>query len=345
MKKVVSVILAVLMLAVGTAAFADNAEAKKETVKAYYDFGVTVTFPEEYRDLIGNVYVDNYGMLNENPEIRLLEYSYSSLPKEEFKTGVTKIMSGTATEEESEEFWKDWGSLALVVSVKNGSFDDAGMILSLLSLRESIDRENVTELATVEDTHYYIYIGGEEEYVKSLDEEHAGDYAAAKELILKAYQAAEYYPPADPMKAIVGTTLSFETADLEGNAVKSEDLFAENEITMVNIWATWCGPCTGELEELGNIHRRLQEKNCGIVGIVTDDDVADAAAKSLISEKNVSYPNLCVSEDMDVLDYVDAIPTTLFVDKNGVILCEPIIGAAVTEYEKTVDELLAAQGS
>ena len=62
--------------------------------------------------------------------------------------------------------------------------------------------------------------------------------------------------------------LHFETADIDGNPVKSENLFSAHAVTMINIWATWCGPCKKELEELGNMHRRLETKNAAIVGII-----------------------------------------------------------------------------
>ena len=64
----------------------------------------------------------------------------------------------------------------------------------------------------------------------------------------------------------------------------------------------------------------------------------------MVKENGLEYPNVCESEDMYVLLSIKAVPTTVFVDRNGVILGEPIIGAAVGEYEKTIDELLAAQG-
>ena len=58
--------------------------------------------------------------------------------------------------------------------------------------------------------------------------------------------------------------------------ISSAELFAKNEITMVNIWATWCGPCVGELGELQELHTRMQEKECGIVGLLDDDKLEEA---------------------------------------------------------------------
>ena len=72
-----------------------------------------------------------------------------------------------------------------------------------------------------------------------------------REKLGEAMKNAEYFVPVVPGEGLVGKTLSFETTDLDGNTVKSEDLFAQHELTMVNIWTTWCGPCKGELAGLG----------------------------------------------------------------------------------------------
>ena len=93
MKKTVCVLLAVLVLAGGTTAFAADGNNGKETVIPYYDIGVTVTMPPAYRDVIGNIYTDNYGMLTDDPELRVLEYSYSSLPKETFRNSIFPLNS------------------------------------------------------------------------------------------------------------------------------------------------------------------------------------------------------------------------------------------------------------
>ena len=344
MKKMVCVLLAVLVLAGGATAFAADGNSGKETVIPYYDIGVTVTMPPAYREVIGNIYTDNYGMLTDDPELRVLEYSYSSLPKETFRKEIIDLQTGTRDREEKKEFWDAWGPLAMVFSIKNGDLDYAGAILSIVDSQIALDAEHVTELGTADDYHFYLYMGDTGAYAGTLDEEHAKDYAAAREMIKEAYLSAEYYAPADPMKAMVGTTLAFETKDLDGSTVTSEELFGENEITMVHVWATWNDACKEELKELAEIHRHLQEKGCGIVGVVTDGVVDPEAAKSLVKENGLEYPNVFESEDMYVLSSIKAVPTTVFVDRNGVILGEPIIGAAAGEYEKTADALLAAQG-
>lgn len=124
--------------------------------------------------------------------------------------------------------------------------------------------------------------------------------------------------------------------------MKSEDLFSAHAVTMINIWATWCGPCKKELEELGNMHRRLESKHCAIVGICDDAREKTDDCKTLISKNNLTYINLLPYEGMEELA-VESLPTTFFVDREGKILTYPIIGvpADISEYEKTIDSLLA----
>ena len=133
--------------------------------------------------------------------------------------------------------------------------------------------------------------------------------------------------------------------DTEGNIITSGDLFSSNKITMVNIWASWCGPCIRELPELQAISERLKEQNCGVIGLLYDGDGEEAleTAKKLMTDNGVSYPVILPPENVDSLFPLEAFPTTYFVDSEGKIVSEPIVGAYVDQYETTVDALLAAE--
>lgn len=157
---------------------------------------------------------------------------------------------------------------------------------------------------------------------------------------------AEFIGPQIAGADLVGKTIRFETKDINGNPVKSEDLFSAHEVTMINIWATWCGPCKKELEELGNIHRRLETKNAAVVGICDDGVDKTDECKALIAEKNLTYINLLPYEGMDELK-VESLPTTFFVNREGTIMTYPVIGVPgdISEYEKTVDSLLAGEAA
>ena len=88
-----------------------------------------------------------------------------------------------------------------------------------------------------------------------------------------------------------GTEIHFETTDLDGNPVRSEELFAGHPVTMINLWATWCGPCINELPELEKINQEPAEQNCQIIGIVTDatNDEKIKKGKDLVEKPGLFF--------------------------------------------------------
>ena len=134
--------------------------------------------------------------------------------------------------------------------------------------------------------------------------------------------------------------LSFTTKTLEGKEITSKELFQDNEITVVNVWASWCKPCVRELEELSKLHTRLQKLDCGVVGVLYDGDTALEEGQAIAEEKGVNYPLVLPCEEMGRLIELKVFPTTFFIDSEGKPVGEAIAGAKVDEYEKTVQELL-----
>ena len=149
--------------------------------------------------------------------------------------------------------------------------------------------------------------------------------------------------------AAADSVLSFETTDLEGNTVRSEDIFSENRITMVNIWGTFCGPCISEMPSLEELNGRLDEKDCGVIGIVCDvagheDTGQIETAKEIIGTTGVTYQNLLPWDGFDEALPAMFIPMTYFVNAEGQLTGEPSVGAkGADEYEALVDEILQKQ--
>ncbi len=151
----------------------------------------------------------------------------------------------------------------------------------------------------------------------------------------------EVIPPSEPGTDVI----SFETADLDGAAVKSADIFGKNKITMINIWASWCGPCQSELPALERLSAELNDMGCGLIGILDDGDTDDgrASAASIMEALGITYPvlisNSSIREQLTFRYY----PTTFFVDSEGRLVGEPIIGAQVDSYLPAVQALLASR--
>ena len=147
---------------------------------------------------------------------------------------------------------------------------------------------------------------------------------------------------------------SFEGKDLDGNEVKSDELFSANAVTVVNFWFTTCNPCVGELSELDALNKELAEKGGSLIGVNTftldGDEKAISEAKDVLAKKGATYQNVYFDSDGEAGKFttnIFAYPTTYVVDRSGNIVGEPIVGA-ITEkkqaetLQKLIEQALAA---
>ena len=140
---------------------------------------------------------------------------------------------------------------------------------------------------------------------------------------------------------------AFEGKDLDGNTVKSSELFAKNAVTVVNFWFTTCNPCVGELGELDALNKELAEKGGALIGVNTftldGDETAISEAKDVLAKKGATYQNVYFASNGEAGKFttnIFAYPTTYVVDRNGNIVGDPIVGAIT---EKKQAEALQAQ--
>ena len=147
---------------------------------------------------------------------------------------------------------------------------------------------------------------------------------------------------------------AFEGKDLDGNPVKSDELFSANAVTVVNFWFTTCNPCVGELSELDALNKELAEKGGALIGVNTftldGDEAAISEAKDVLAKKGATYQNVYFDSDGEAGKFttnIFAYPTTYVVDRSGNIVGEPIVGA-ITEkkqaetLQKLIEQTLAA---
>ena len=146
----------------------------------------------------------------------------------------------------------------------------------------------------------------------------------------------------------------FEGKDLDGNTVKSNELFSANAVTVVNFWFTTCNPCVGELSELDALNKELAEKGGSLIGVNTftldGDEAAISEAKNVLAKKGATYQNVYFDSDGEAGKFttnIFAYPTTYVIDRSGNIVGEPIVGA-ITEkkqaetLQKLIEQTLAA---
>ena len=147
---------------------------------------------------------------------------------------------------------------------------------------------------------------------------------------------------------------AFEGKDLDGNPVKSDELFSANAVTVVNFWFTTCNPCVGELAELDALNKELAQKGGALIGVNTftldGNEAAISEAKDVLAKKGATYQNVYFPSDGEAGKFatnIFAYPTTYVVDRSGNIVGDPIVGA-ITEkkqaetLQKLIDQALAA---
>ena len=146
---------------------------------------------------------------------------------------------------------------------------------------------------------------------------------------------------------------SFEGKDLDGNEVKSDELFSANAVTVVNFWFTTCSPCVGELGELDALNKELADKGGALIGVnaftLDGDETAIADAKDVLAKKGATYQNVYFGSGGAAGKFVEnifAFPTTYVVDRNGNIVGDPIVGAVTEEkqaeaLQKLIDQAIA----
>lgn len=140
--------------------------------------------------------------------------------------------------------------------------------------------------------------------------------------------------------------ISFTGQDMEGNQVSS-DVFSNVRLTMVNVWATYCNPCLSEMPELGELAGAYGEGEFQIIGIISDvmegaDQETIDAAKDLIEQTGAGYTHLLLNESVyrALLTEVSVVPTTFFIDENGVVV-DTVLGAMdKSAWEERINALL-----
>lgn len=140
---------------------------------------------------------------------------------------------------------------------------------------------------------------------------------------------------------------AFTATDLDGSTV-TESIFSEKDLTVLNIWGTFCGPCIGEMPELGEWAKEMPD-NVQIVGLIIDingeeDTEHRDLAVDITQQAGVDFTNLIANADFaPILKDVIGVPTTLFIDGEGTLVGDPIIGADVDGYKKFVEDYLSEQ--
>ncbi len=151
-------------------------------------------------------------------------------------------------------------------------------------------------------------------------------------------------PENEAEKEPIGILSKFSTTDIDGSSV-NESVLAEYDLTMVNVWATFCAPCINEMPDLGEIAAEYKEQGVQILGLVSDVLNSDGSlsesqistASDIVDTTKANYIHMLPSDDlMGLLSQISSVPTTFFVDKNGNLVGEVYVGSNSKEDWKTI---------
>jgi len=142
---------------------------------------------------------------------------------------------------------------------------------------------------------------------------------------------------------------NFQAKDINGEVVDNE-IFKDSKLTMVNIWGTFCPPCVYEMPELQRLSEEMKDQGVAVVGIIGDTPDADneEAARAIIAEKGVEFINIIPDDAIigGLLMYIEAYPTSIFVDGKGNIVGAPVVGAhAAEDYKEIIEGMLSQMDS
>ena len=199
---------------------------------------------------------------------------------------------------------------------------------------------------------------GEAEKIRDIGNKLAALEEKYPEIVQKSLDSDMNMPADKDMDTMPDSSLpkfpAFEGKDLDGNTVKSSDLFSGKAVTVVNFWFTTCGPCVGELGDLDALNKELSGKGGALIGInaftLDGNEAAISDAKDVLAQSGATYQNVYFDSGSEAGKFVEniyAYPTTYVVNRSGRIVGDPIVGAITSKaqadaLQAQIDKALAA---
>ena len=280
--------------------------------------------------------ISNEGWNDTADAIKYAYISWSEMTEEQKEAEVDKL--GTA--------YDDWcNSLAKIGVI--GIYDED----SEKELDEITGCTEHKEIGSSSDGKYKYYLSTNKDADESLKKEVEEIDVTLTEMT-PFQQLSAFDQPQDTSNAGDSTTVGkFETKGVDGKDY-TEKVFSDYDLTLVNIFTTWCSPCVNEIPELEKLYEEMKDKGVGVVGVVLDtvgddgkqDDATVKKAGVLQEKTKASYPFLIPDSTMmnGRLNGISAFPETFFVDKDGNIVGETYSGShSLDEWKKIVEKELA----
>ena len=304
----------------------------------YPFLGLSMKLPEE---LLKQIKAQTIAMItnevwNDNADaIKYAYISWSEMTEEQKEAEVDKM--GTA--------YDDWyNSLAKVGAI--GIYDED----SEKELDKITGCTEHKEIGSSSDGKYKYYLSTNKDADKSLKKEVEEIDVTLTEMTPFQHHFAFDQLQETSNEGDSTTVGKFKTKGVDGKDY-TEKVFSDYDLTLVNVFTTWCSPCVNEIPELEKLYEEMKEKGVGVVGVVLDtvgDDAKqneDTVKKAgVLQEKTkASYPFLVPDSTMmnGRLNGVSAFPETFFVDKEGNIVGETYSGShTLDEWKEIVEKEL-----
>ena len=305
----------------------------------YPFLGLTMKLPKE---LLKQIKAQTIAMIsnegwNENGDVIKYAYlSWNEMTEEQKEEEVDKL--GTA--------YEDWcNSLGKIGVI--GVYDED----SQKKLDEITGCTEHKEIGSSSDGKYKYYLSTKKDAEESLKKEVEEIDVTLTEMTPPQQLSAFDQPQDTSSNAEDSTTVGkFETKGIDGKDY-TEKVFSDYDLTLVNIFTTWCSPCVNEIPELEKLYEEMKEKGVGVVGVVLDtvgddgkqDEETVKKAGVLQDKTKASYPFLIPDSTMmnGRLNGISAFPETFFVDKDGNIVGETYTGShTLDEWKEIVEKEL-----
>ena len=305
----------------------------------YPFLGLTMKLPKE---LLKQIKAQTIAMIsnegwNENGDVIKYAYlSWNEMTEEQKEEEVDKL--GTA--------YEDWcNSLGKIGVI--GVYDED----SQKKLDEITGCTEHKEIGSSSDGKYKYYLSTNKDAEESMKKEVEEIDVTLTEMTPPQQLSAFDQPQDTSSNAEDSTTVGkFETKGIDGKDY-TEKVFSDYDLTLVNIFTTWCSPCVNEIPELEKLYEEMKEKGVGVVGVVLDtvgddgkqDEETVKKAGVLQDKTKASYPFLIPDSTMmnGRLNGISAFPETFFVDKEGNIVGETYTGShTLDEWKEIVEKEL-----
>ena len=306
----------------------------------YAFLGLKFSLPQKLLDQIKDqsiAMITNEVWSDDASTVQYANFTWSEMTEEQKNAEVDKI--GTGYDE-----WKD--SLAKVGVL--GMYDEE----SQEKLDEITGCTDHKELGSSSDGKYKYYLSINKEADETLRNE-IEEIDTTLTDMTPFQQISVFDEPQDTTASSedADSVGSFETTGIGGDTY-TEKVFSDYDLTLVNIFTTWCSPCVNEIPELEKLYQEMKDSGVGVVGVVLDtvdsdgnqDEDTVEKAETLREKTEASYPFLIPDSTMmnGRLNGISAFPETFFVDKDGNIVGDTYTGShSLEEWKEIVEKELA----